>query len=284
MATHVIGFLNSTDDKDLASTSTDPFVVGFRNGLGNAPTGDTWGWAQESAGSDYGHQRNRRKKLNNKARQLGNVADLKLIVASGGIVSARAAVRAGARRNKPVLICVGRDDAELEDAPDVAGVNLNTPAANDHRSSLILQRNSAVKEENIWLVVNSNSAMGRAERDQWEDDGRPFVETGKNRKNEQNKLAGAFTYAIDNGAEAFIISSDPFLTTRASVIRGLISTKPACFSFKQCLGTAAGLHFSWGHDLRAVYSELGTQARTFLTTNDTPDIVRLPPALFETNT
>ena len=145
---------------------------------------------------------------------------VKLLIASGGIVSARAAAAAAVKATPPtpVLVCIGQDDPSLN-GPNIAGINLKTPAQNKYRATLLKSRNGPTSEDNIWLVVNANSAMGKAERDAWDAEERPFVETGRSGNNNDGKLAKAFDYAKDEDAEAFIISSDPFFTSKAKKIR-----------------------------------------------------------------
>jgi hypothetical protein len=274
-----IGFLDSTDEKDVTTTTTNKLVIAFRRGLQNANAYDL---SEDSAKGDYGHHRSKRKKLNSKARKMAGNVDL--IVASGGIVSARAAVKAASKADKKVLICIGRDDPELGDDldVDVGGINLNTPDANGYRLALLLKSDSTLKEEDVWLVVNSNSAMGKQERDEWEAQGRQCLETGKNRKNDDTKLATAFAYALDNDAKAFIISSDPFFTSRAAKIRTLTAGKPTCFAFKQCLDATPGANIAWGYDLEKVYENLGAQAKAALAGGEL-DVVGMAPELFTTN-
>jgi hypothetical protein len=277
-----IGFLNSTDNKGVQPGSANKLIVAFRVGL-NDSGGTKFDLSEESAGAEYGHSRNKRKKLNNGAKKL-ITGGVDLIVASGGIVSARAAVKAAAKKDKKVLVCIGRDDPELGDDldVDVGGINLNTPDANNHRLALLLQANAGLEEEDVWLVVNSNSAMGRQERDEWEAHGRQCLETGKDRENKEGKLKSAFDYALDNGAAAFIISSDPFFTSKADKIRALTGGKPACFAFKQCLDTTAGANIAWGYDLEKVYQNLGTQAKNILTSVTAElNVVSMLPEMFD---
>jgi hypothetical protein len=257
-------------------------------------TGVKFTLSQKSAGFNYGNHRENRQELRRKARDLAGTVDL--IVASGGIVSARAAVAAAAREDTPVLICVGQEDEEVKsnvakESVLVAGVNLNTPDQNIKRATELMSDHPSLKEEEIWLVVNNNSAMGRAERDRWDKDGRAFVETGKHRKNDEPSIRAALQYALANGAKAFIISSDPFLTSKAAFIRGMdntnppdLRTVPLCFAFRQCLHTAADIYrICWGHDLVAVYQKLGEQAKKALTMLGFPEVETIDPAKFTSN-
>src|SRR5438105_3951133 len=89
-----IGLLNSTADKDLR-IGRDPLVTALRKGMSDA-AGTNVEIVQRSADSKYG-----KKKfplvLQDLADQLVVVDRVQLIVASGGIVSARAAAVAAAK-------------------------------------------------------------------------------------------------------------------------------------------------------------------------------------------
>jgi len=271
-----IGLLNSTDDKNLG-VGQDWLVTALRQGMNDA-AGTKVQIVQRSAKNKYGKKKYP-KVLDDLADELVVVENVQLIVASGGIVSARAAAAAGAKTSPPtpVLVCLGQADTTLPTS-FVAGVNLNTPGQNDYRAALLKNRNGLASEDNICLVVNSNSAMGKSERDQWDATGRPFVETGRSGNNDDGRLGKAFEYAVDDGAEAFIISSDPFFTSKAkklfTIIKG--TNLPACFPFKEYLDgqTPNQKYVSWGPSLVDAYVTLGEQAIGILTpTGPFPQIV-----------
>jgi hypothetical protein len=278
-----IGLLNSTDDKKL-TVGSDPLVTALRQGMNDA-AGTKVEIVQRSAKGRYGKKKFP-KVLDGLADELVVVEHVQLIVASGGIVSARAAAAAGAKTSPPtpVLVCLGQADATLPTS-FVAGVNLNTPGQDNYRGTLLKTRNGLSSEDNIWLVVNSNSAMGKSERDQWDAAGRPFVETGRSGDNDEGRLSKAFEYAVDDGAEAFILSSDPFFTSKAkklfTIIKG--TNLPACFPFKEYLDGQAPdqKYVSWGPSLVDAYVMLGEQAIAILTpTGPFPQIVVVPSTQF----
>jgi hypothetical protein len=277
-----VGWLNSTNDKDLG-LNKDPLITAFRKGFGD-DDGTKVDIQQRSANSKYG--KNDGSVLQDCADQLILIDGIKLIVASGGIVSAHAAATAAAKTTppKPVLICIGQDDP-VTHGSNIAGVNLQTPDENDYRATLLKARNGLNSEANIWLVFNSNSAMGQSESNRWMAAGRPSVPTGRSGHNDETKLKSAFDYAVDAGAEAFVISSDPFFTGNAKKVHNIIkgTDKPVCYPLQEYLiGEPANQKYvSWGPNLVKAYEELGKQAKTIIDGSmPSPNITALFPVQY----
>jgi hypothetical protein len=279
---HTFGWLNSTGDRD-TGLNKDPLITAFRKGFGD-DDGTKVDLKQRSAKGKYG--KNDGNVLQDCADQLIVIDQVQLIIACGGIVSARAAATAAAKTTPPtpVLICIGQDNSGAY-GTNVAGVNLQTPGENAYRASLLKARYGLASEDNIWLVVNSNSAMGKSESDQWATAGRPFVETGRSGHNDETKLKTAFDYAVDAGAQAFVVSSDPFFTSNAKKVYAIIKGTglPACYPLREYLTNENPdpKYVSWGPNLVDAYEEIGKQAKTVFTFGAPfPTITLASPSLY----
>jgi hypothetical protein len=258
-ARYDVGFLDGIEDKDPVKY----LLRAFRDGLGGLDADVTI--RKKSAKYGKKHPGD----LDDAADDLVLRQNVNLIVACGGLVSAYAAARAANKRNPPppVLICVGQVDPgdPLLQGANVTGFTLNTPSQNQKRADILVDRHH-ISAANIWLIVNSNSAMGLAERNAWNALRRPFADTGGNGENDEAKLGPAFQYAVSNGAEGFIISGDPFFTSAARTIISLVkgTQLPTCYPFREYIDVIDAKYVSYGPNLVETYKALGMLAAAIL--------------------
>jgi hypothetical protein len=146
--------------------------------------------------------------------------DADIIIAAGGLMAAHAAVQ---EADKPFLVLIGRipemGDFVLTDNENYrGGVNLNMVVGN-------VKRRAALKgilplgttDDQIWLLYNPNSRMGKSELNEWMSLGGNAV-PGVSGDNDPSKiptqLAAAFKLVQDGGGKGVVISGDPFFTSQ----------------------------------------------------------------------
>jgi hypothetical protein len=85
---------------------------------------------------------------------------------------------------------------------------------------------------------------------------------------------------VDNGAQAFIVSSDPFFTSKAKKLYKAIkdTTLPACYPFKEYIEEPANTKYiSYGPLLTDAYEMLGQDANTIRTGGTFPTLGTVNP-------
>jgi hypothetical protein len=207
--------------------------------------------------ADGKYKKNDNSVLEQKADALVKTS-VHLIVASGGLVSANAAKQA-APDSLPILVCIGRLPRDQEDPiqerKNIAGLSLNSPNLNAMREELL---NAGT--DKTCLIYNINSKMGAKERNQWEDghQNARYQEFGADGKNDPTKIAPTITIAKSNGAEALIISGDPFFSSQADTVVAAVQDAriPVCYPFKSYVTKHPG-SIGYGHDLEQAYELLG---------------------------
>jgi hypothetical protein len=203
----------------LTSTGFDDFKAAFQSGFGAT----TPGYITEEAKGKYDAQGSRNhKELYRGVTHLNKDADI--IIAAGGLMAAHAAVQ---KADKPFLVLVGRipetDDFVLTDNENYrGGVNLNMVVGN-------VKRRAALKgilplgttDNQIWLLYNPNSRMGKSELNEWTSLGGNAV-PGVSGDNDSSKiatqLAAAFKAVHDGGGKGVVISGDPFFTSQRTAV------------------------------------------------------------------
>jgi len=141
-----------------------------------------------------------------------------LIVASGGLPSARAALAATAKI--PILFIVGIDPVELGLVPRINRPGGNATGLSIYTTELLAKRLQLMREvvphaSLVALLVNPLSPAASVETDDME---RVAREKGFRllalKASSQSDVESAFASAVRDRADALLISADPFFTTR----------------------------------------------------------------------
>ena len=203
--------------------------------------------------------------------------NISLVIATGGVVAARAVWSATDPNTNPAKIfaIAGRADG----APAGAITwNLDSVTNDQDRlNKFISYFSPQLKPENVWLLYNSNSAMGSHESDVWPGGGSENANNGAH--NEDMDLAKAFNnIAANHAAKAVMVSADPFFFSH----RGLVITEAKQHKLKMCYpntefwksANGDGSSISVGPTLASVYRDVGVKAAAYLansSTTITPD-------------
>jgi putative tryptophan/tyrosine transport system substrate-binding protein len=254
----VLGFLSSLAEDEsfkrafAAGLSTQSYVtVGW--GFGPTPNlgaKEVYIYAKWAAG-DY-------TKLDQMAKDLVAVNDLKSVAATGGLVSTTAVEKA--KPAIPILFATGRlkeeDDSPGAHPSNSKGIYLGTTKKNvvlkDTRKIL---RRLMGRTINAFHLVNPRSAVYDKEKE-WPD----HVEAGT-----VAELATAFGDATEKGAEALTVSADSFFNYNKTAIITLANDtfkKPVAYPFVEYV-INGGL-VSAGPSLSNVYKQLGKWAGMLL--------------------
>jgi hypothetical protein len=152
---------------------------------------------------------------------ISNGVMVDLVVAAGGLICGKAAKEAFAEigqsaKDVPFIFIVGTQSTDLDSPNKSGGVDLNTPAQNDYRVTLLHGKDGQVTPQNVSLIVNANAAMADAEVQTWVTGGhsanlvvRVFPNQGPNRWDQlQTELRQVAT--LNPQPQAIVVSSDPF--------------------------------------------------------------------------
>jgi putative tryptophan/tyrosine transport system substrate-binding protein len=239
-----IGFLNSGSP----SPFTKYFEV-FRQGLED--TGYIEGenveiiprWAE----GDYGA-------LQSQAAELV-ARGVKVIAATGGLVSALEAVKATAKI--PIVFLGGVDPAQVEfvkgtkgPPPNATGVDTSTTASVPERLAKL--RELAPNATKVAVLLRPGTLVYESEKDQAVKASLEIVEAS-----DESQYEPAFALAVKKGANAIIICADPSFTNMRQKLVALAKhfKLPAAYSFRP-YPEAGGL-MSYGPILRKAYRQVG---------------------------
>jgi putative ABC transport system substrate-binding protein len=256
-----IGFLNSGSKAEFAH-----LLAAFRGGLklqGHKVVMSTPKGPKEVrihtewANGDY-------SKLQNKARSLID-KDVKVLAATGGIGAARAAAEIGSQ--VPILFASGRKAPAPGDPTANAKavyLGMSTPNVEDHHRYKRL-RELLGHNANIYQLINKGSPV-YVEESKWS---KPVV------AGSLAELRTAFQAAVNNKADALLVSGDPFFNSnRAEIVRLASKHKiPVCYPWREYV-EAGGL-MSQGPKLTNIYRRLGIWAGMVVDgtkAKDLPDI------------
>lgn len=225
------------------------------------------------------------RELYNAVTALDEDPRIDLIVAAGGLVSAHAAAKATSK--KPFLVLVGNNPSfDIESNPRYrGGVNLDLVDLNHDRNTALCKEFGITDPKKICLIWNSNSKMGKEEKQAWvQDYGWPLHQ--QVRKNDDRDIADAFARAKRAGAKGVILSGDPFFTSRmnALVAAANASKLKSCYPFAAYAHAepapvpGSGIYF--GPDLHDAYEEIGEMAGEILAALDSN--ASLPPTKLTT--
>ena len=253
----VIGWLSSVSPR-----ASDKFIAAFRDGLGEQgfiEGRNLWiyyRWAE-------GHY----DELESLAKDLVQRKVL-LIAAAGGVVSAEAAKRASAQ--VPILFVSGFDPVELGLVD-----SLNKPGGNATGVSLFTTELTMKRFELLHKVIPSARSIAFLEN--------PGASTAKIEREEaataseslglkallidatnDSEIEQAFNSATQQQAAAFIVSADPFFTSRRDQIVKLaaLHSLPGCYPWREYVEVGGLL--SYGPDLGWAFRQVGVYAGKIL--------------------
>ena len=294
-----IGVLHSTA---FTSPMQDNFIEGLQ-GAGHWPDGSFDILPPKNEEGNYGHGSSGQTLLDliNAAKAFAD-SGCSLIVA-GGLVALDAADKVN---RTPTVGLIGRmpqNNAEPGWHATQPGsvvkaiVNLDTPSHNGERGVRLNQPPFNTPQGGIALMVNTNSAMGELEYDQWVGGGGTGLKfpdlAGK--KNNDAVHFVQFFKNVSDPISGIIVSSDPFLfRVRTRLIVSADAARPAagakpqfkfCFPFAEWHFKDSGVplkvwdsnrHIGYcgtGMDLLPAYKQLGVAADGVLSTIYPPPVV-----------
>jgi putative ABC transport system substrate-binding protein len=187
----------------------------------------------------------------------------------------------------PIVFVVGFDPVtaglvESYNRPggNATGVSLITSPLAKKRVELIFEL--MPKARNVSMLVNPTFADAPIEvRDA------QAAASGRNRQlhtvnaGTAAEIDSAFALIREQGAEALIVSSDPFFTTRREQLAALLARLgiPAIYPFREF--TAAGGLMSYGASLAGAYRQAGLYAGRILKGEKPTDLPVVQPTTFE---
>jgi len=164
---------------------------------------------------------------------------VRLIVAAGGVASARAAKAATAKI--PILFIAGFDPVELGLVPRINRPGGNATGLSIYTTELLAKRLQLMREvvphaSMIALLVNPLSAVAGVETDHME-----TVARSKGfrllalQASDQSEVERAFASTVRDRADALLISADPFFTIRRDQIVALAARHglPVVYPWKE---------------------------------------------------
>jgi hypothetical protein len=214
---------------------------------------------------------------------------LKAIVALGGLIVGQAAAQelVSEKSTVPLATIIGRKDTGIESYANAGGYYLDdTTTATQMMAAkvqelLTYMTAPAMDAKNIWLLYNGNSAMGADERLAWNTllSSTPYnvtqpksvdalSTTGGTNENKDIKLRIAFNQAKTNGAQAIVVSSDPYFTRHLQRMVRIAGTQRyssliMCYPLMEYHDEASDAqmtsnnYFATGPRLSDVYTKLG---------------------------
>jgi putative ABC transport system substrate-binding protein len=249
----IIGFLSSGSPRPFA-----PFVAAFREGMRKLDCIEgrdvsvIYVWAE-------GHY----NELDALAADLVRRA-IRLIVASGGVVSARAAMKATA--TIPILFVVGFDPVTLGlvsslNRPDgnATGASLFTTELLPKRLDILYEL--ASRTQIAGVLANPNAVTADL-------DATMIMETARQKgyrvrlfqASTEQEIAAAFVSAQQQMVSALLVTADPFFTTRRAQIVALAARQamPVIYPWRQYVDAGGlmsyGAELTWGYDLVGQYA------------------------------
>ena len=208
-----------------------------------------------------------------------------LIVAAGGLPSARAAEAATAKI--PILFIAGFDPVKLGLVSRINRPGGNATGFSIYTTELLGKRLEFLRElvphtSLVALLVNPLSPVAGIETDDMEG-----VARSKGfrllalQASGQDEVERAFASAVRDHADALLISADPFFTTRRYQIVALAARQglPVVYPFQDY--TEIGGLMSYGPSLTTAYREIGLYAGRILKGADPGELPVQFPTTFE---
>jgi putative ABC transport system substrate-binding protein len=270
-----IGFLNSMTEADFDKLG---FWDAFKRGL-IAVTGSTVVKDQGTAdvvvtrgfaGGIYDN-------LGSLVEPWFTTASKNLVVATGGVPSAKAAVdKRPTSSTIPILYMTGRDPVNdgLHTAANAQGLNLSTSNLTaDEIPNLLRDLLKRRTKSYLFSYNTAKSPVSKSETDNW-DKRRKWGNKQADHSNILTNFQAALADARGTQHNALIISADPYFTSQgASLVKAAGTQIPVFYPFREYV-EAGGL-ISYGPNLKAAYRWLGMWAGMVL--SDAKNIDDLPP-------
>jgi putative ABC transport system substrate-binding protein len=162
-----------------------------------------------------------------------------VIAATGGIVSARAAMKATS--SIPILFISGVDPRTAGLVDDLAYPSGNASGVNVRTTELMFEglkylRKMAGNPDKVAVLVNPRNFVAAMESDQARNDNL-IVLTATNEAELTAELTAALASAVDQGASALLIAADPALTTQRNLIIQFASDQkiPTAYPWSTCV-------------------------------------------------
>jgi putative ABC transport system substrate-binding protein len=247
----VIGFLNSA-----SPGSFSQFADEFRKGLKNA------GYIEDQDVKIV------LKWANGNYDELPKLAadlvkrKVDLIAATGGAISAQAAMRA--TDTIPIIFAIGFNPTKMQfvgksmgHADNATGVNVSTTESVPARVKLLRQMVPNAKK--IAVLLRPDTQVFKREKEQAANEGLIVVQATT-----VDEFEKAFASAVKKKADALVVCADPFFTSQRKKIVALAKQYglPAAYPFREYV-EAGGL-MSYGPDLTDVYRHVGEYAGKIL--------------------
>jgi putative ABC transport system substrate-binding protein len=195
-------------------------------------------------------------------------AGVDLIAASGGIVSARAAVRATS--TIPIVFIAGFDPvrvglvvSENRPAGNITGVSVYTTALSAKRLELLVELVPEIR--NIAILVNPGSVTTSLEiEDTLKASKRMDRVLQVIKASNEAEIDDGFARATQEGIGALLVSADPFFTVRRMQITALAGRLaiPTIYPWREYV-EAGGL-VSYGPELAWAYHQIGSYSGQIL--------------------
>jgi len=210
---------------------------------------------------------------------------VQLIVASGGLISAKAAMKATA--SIPILFVSGFDPVDVglvvslnRPGGNATGVSLFSTELHPKRLELLYQL--GVKIDTAGMLLNPKAVSAKIDRQDSEDAARRkgyrlrIFEASTERE-----ITSAFEVAAREQVSAFLVVADPFFNTRRDQIVGLAAchAMPVIYPWREFVD-AGGL-MSYGPELTWAYRLVGQYAGRILKGERPGDLPVQQPANFK---
>jgi putative ABC transport system substrate-binding protein len=252
-----IGFLSSGSPRPFAN-----FVDAFKRGL--ADHGYVEG---RNVRIDYRWAEGDYRALEKLAAELvqNGVA---LIAATGGVVSAKAAMRA--TTSIPILFVIGFDPVELglveshnRPGRNVTGVSVHTTELTEKRLELLVKLVPGIRT--IGVLGNPGAVTTDMEVENVRG---PARKTGRSviglLAATENEITAAFEAAVQQKVDAMLVTADPFFNVRRAQIVALAARHRIPASYPSRLFVAAGGLMSYGAEFGWAYQRVGSHAGRIL--------------------
>jgi putative ABC transport system substrate-binding protein len=268
----IIGFLNSASPGPFA-----PLVAKFKEGL------EKGGFVEgQNVEIEYQWAEGRYERLPQLAAQLVR-RNVSVITATGGVVSARAAK--GATSTIPIVFLGGTDPAAEGLVSSISHPGGNITGASTYTTVAAPKRVQYLKDmlpnlRKVALLMNPDNPIGDDLRDLAKPGGLPGFEAILVKAQTERDFERAFQEIVDARADAMLVSSDPFFTSRRTALVALAARHriPAGYAWRE-YARAGGL-LSYGTNLPDSYKDVGEYTAKILKGAKPGDLPILFPRSF----
>jgi ABC-type uncharacterized transport system substrate-binding protein len=269
-----VGFLSSGSPRAFSK-----FIAAFRQGLGEH------GYVEgRNVWIDYRWAEGHYNELSALASELVQ-KQVSVIAASGGVVSAQAAVKAS--KTTPVVFVVGFDPVQLGLVKSINQPGGNATGASVFTTELSAKRLEMLYElapviRNVGILANPGSVTTELEI---KDTINAARHTGHEllvfKASNESEIDAAFASAAEQHVSGLLVSADPLFTTRRAQLVALATrhVMPAVYPWREYV-EAGGL-MSYGTELTWAYRQIGVYAGRILKGADPRELPVVLPTKFE---